>query len=110
MLPLCLLCAIVLAHHSARAAVAVCRRSGLEIGDRFDHVGLVVVEEALLGGSEGLFDLLGGLLLGDAVLLSNLVNQTILVALDGGEVFGGELVELGAEGVADVLHSVGHVD
>jgi hypothetical protein len=89
----------------------VCRRGGFEIeGDRFRHVELVVIEEALLGGSEGLLDLLGGLLLADAVLLSNLVNQTILVALDGGEVFGSELVELGAEGVADVLHSVGHID
>jgi hypothetical protein len=60
--------------------------------------------------AENLLDLLGGLLLGDAVLLSDLVGKTVLVALDSAEVLGGELVELLAESVPDVLHSVGHVD
>ena len=56
-----------------------------------------------------LFDLLGSLLLGDAVLLSDLVSEAVLVTGDGGEVVRGELVELLAEGVLSVLGGVGHV-
>jgi hypothetical protein len=63
---------------------------------------------SLFGTAESFLDLLERLLLADTVLLRNLVGKTVLVALDRGEVIGGELVELGAEGVADVVHSIGH--
>lgn len=48
--------------------------------------------------AEDLVDLLEGLLLGDAVLLGHQVGEGFLVALAGGKVGGGELVEFGTEG------------
>lgn len=55
-----------------------------------------------------LLDLLGSFLLGDSVLLSDLVDETLLVARHGSEVFRGEFVEFGAEGGFEVVCGVGH--
>jgi hypothetical protein len=64
----------------------------------------------LLGAREGLIDLLGSLLLGDRVLLSYLIGESILVAGNRGEVVGSELVEFLAESCLGVLECVGHGD
>lgn len=47
--------------------------------------------------SESLIDLLLGLVLGDAVDLSDLLCEGALVTSNGGEVSGAELVELGSD-------------
>lgn len=66
--------------------------------------------QSLLSSSESLINLLLGLILGDAVLLGDLVNETVLVAGDRLEVFGSEFVKLGAEGRLELSSSVGHCD
>jgi len=57
--------------------------------------------------AEGLGDLLGGLVLGDAVLLGDLVGKAVLVAGNRGKVFGGELVESRAKLLLGYLVSHG---
>jgi len=54
---------------------------------------------------ESSVDLLESLLLGDAVLLGDLVGESVLVAGNGSKVLGGELVEGGTElGLGVVRH------
>ena len=59
---------------------------------------------------KGLLDLLLSIILGDAVLVGDKVLELLAVALGGGELLGGDLVELGAEGSAGLLNGVGHGD
>ena len=71
------------------------------------RMGIVVVSNLL---AENLIDLLGGLVLGDAVLLGDFLSETIFVARNGSEVFRGELVEVLSESVALAGKCVGHID